>query len=404
MKLYLFLTNTIGGCSGGVTYVRNKLVWLQKRGWDVVVYDAGGQVSESVLFTELMRFLCNRNFELYYPPCFFTQRRRNAVVNRIANKHKYKSQVVVESNTINLALWGEMIASSLKAKHLIYLIQENLIIQTKEQFDYLNYKAKNKELFSINTQAYELLFSKYEEVKDADNHYWEASNASPILDIENERLNNIPRADINISHFGRKKDYFHYMINEVKSFAESHPKTQINFLLLGIESFKKNGYVFSDNLNIIPLGNMNPVPSLFYKISNVVIATAGCASMSFKYGAKVISMDTSECKPLGVMGFTTLDRTYRTVGNNNNKDLSVLLEELLIKDLYKGEPPMRLPAPQKSYDYQNSFATMPPSQYYNTTSVGAPKTLRDYRDWVMLRMGLVKLRTLLRYWAFRNSK
>ena len=399
--LYIFLTNTISGCSGGVVYVRNKLVWLKKQGWRVIVYDSGGQIREPILFPELKPFIHNHIYEFYYPPCYSSKFRRTSVLQRLTAGTRDEKTIVVESNTMELSEWGEFISQVIKAKHLVYLIQENLLINSKDQYQFMKYKANNNELFSINPQAYRLLFSRYEDVKDAEVHFWQAGNASPILEIENERIERLPPVDITISHFGRQKNYFKYMINEISLFANHHNNLKFNLLLLGIDSFRRKEYSLPNNLNVIPLGSINPIPCSFYSVSDVIVATAGCASMSFRYGATVISMDTSTDLPLGVMGFTTLDRTYRSKDNHNQKDLSVLLEEVLIERKYCGDPLMELPATGKKYDYHLSFALMSPAPYYNTLGIDAPCSINDYRDYFFLKLGLVKVRTMLRYLAFR---
>lgn len=402
-RLYVFLTNTLGGCSGGAVYVRNKVEWLQKEGWSVEVYDSGGQTRDEVLFKELKPFDKNHIYELYYHPSLFTRTRRETVINKISRCSCEASTIVIESNTIILAEWGEIIASKVKAKHLVYLIQENLVIQSENQYVFMKYKADYNELFSINPQAYKLLFSRFGEVSSPEDHYWQAGNASPIIDMAS-KIDSLPPADITISHFGRKKDYFNYMVREVSKFANVYPNKKIHLLLLGIEYFSNKEFDLSDNLLVFPLGSINPVPSSFYEVSDVIIATAGCASMSFRYGARVISMDTSNDIPLGILGWTTLDRTYRSSDNNNVKSLSELLKEVVVDKRFEGKAPMTIPATGRTYDYQIKFAKEEPSPYYDSLTVGTISSLGDFRDSIILKLGLVKFRTYLRYWAFRNSK
>ena len=402
-KLYIFLTNGMGGCSGGVVYVRNKLIWLKEQGWDVVVYDSGGQYPETIIFPELDFFNNNHIFELYYPPCYFTKKRIESVIQKIVCNVNDFDYTVIESNTIELSEWGELAAKRIKAKHLIYVIQENLIIYSKKQYEYLRYKGENNELFSINPLAYKLLFSHFQEIKDPEDHYWQACNASPILDIKNEVIDSLPSSDFTISHFGRKKDYFNYMINQLCSFSKRHADKNINVLLLGVEYFQEEEFNIPNNMKVFVLGRINPIPKSFYDVSDIVIATSGCASMSFRYGAKVISMDTSRDIPLGVMGYTTIDRAFRSEDNHNNKELMEVLEEIFFEGKFQGAPLLELPAPQKTYDYQLKFANMVPAPYYDTLLIDMPQSSREYRDFLLLKFGLIKVRTKLRYMAFRKS-
>lgn len=405
MNTYLFLTNTIGGYSGGAAYIRNKVCWLKDNGWEVNVFDATGQLYEKIRFDVLKPFKNNRIPELYYNPNDLSSQRRERVINRICGCVKASEKIVVESNLFNLSIWGELIAEKLKAKHIIYLIAENLVVLNESLYSFLKYKSNNSELFSINAKAYRLLFSSFENVEDEDDHWWTACNASPIVDIKNKKIDTIPPANITISHFGRYKDYFPYMLREINDFARTHQDKKINFLLLGLHNVKINQFIkCNKNLNIVQLGSMNTIPKSFYEKSDVVIAAAGCASMSFRYGAVVISMDVANDTPLGVLGYTTLDRTYRSSDNKNNDSLSSILEEILIKQTYKEIIREQLKTSNKGYEYQLTFASYPPSPYYYAKDVQTEWDKYGVKGIIMktlLKMGFVSLKTFIRHLSFQ---
>lgn len=400
MKYYIFLTNTIGGYSGGPAYIRNKMSWLKENGWDVNVFDSTGQEFEKVHLEDLKPYMHNRIEELYFNPNFLSTSRKKKVISKICQKVPKAENVVVESNLPILALWGEMIASMLNAKHIVFLIAENLIIKDLRLYNFLKYKSNNKELFSINAKAYKMLFSKFEDVSDEENHWWLADNATPIVDVPNKRLDSLPASDLTISHFGRYKDYFPYMIQEVDNFASQHQNLKINFVFLGSNKIKRKSV--SNNLTIIQLGSVSPIPKSFYDKSDVIIAAAGCASMSYNYGAVVISMDVSNNVPLGILGYTTLERTYRSNSNNNEESLSQILDNILIKRKYDGITPQPLLINKNKYDIQVQYAELPLHQYYDVKDIGMEGKVdfKSYVEKLMLKSGLVGLRTLIRHLSY----
>lgn len=61
MKTYIFLTNLLGGYSGGPSYVRNKKEWLERQGWKVFAYDSTGlgkRICSPIEFKE--QIICKR--------------------------------------------------------------------------------------------------------------------------------------------------------------------------------------------------------------------------------------------------------------------------------------------------------------------------------------------------------
>ena len=74
---YVFLTNSMGGYSGGPTYVRTKLKYLKEIGWEVLVFDSTGDTNAEIKMESFLDFKNNRYQELYYNPFWLRKSRRN---------------------------------------------------------------------------------------------------------------------------------------------------------------------------------------------------------------------------------------------------------------------------------------------------------------------------------------
>ena len=164
------LTNALGGLGGGQFYVRNKVLWLQEHGWDVFVYESSeGGRDVSIVIPELQQWADNNIPALFYPPSYHNHQIQEKVIKQVMGcvSKKYDT-IVVESNTIPLSLWGEMVASRLSARHIVFLIGECVKINTAGIYEFYKNKHRRNELFSINAQAYKNLFQDFCEIQDSD--------------------------------------------------------------------------------------------------------------------------------------------------------------------------------------------------------------------------------------------
>ena len=111
----------MGGYSGGPTYVRNKLLYLKEHGWDVIVFDSTGFANAKIQLHDLKCFENNRYQELFFNPFWLRKSRREKILSEIISKIRNDERIVIESNTVAMSLWGELIASRIGAKHLVYI-------------------------------------------------------------------------------------------------------------------------------------------------------------------------------------------------------------------------------------------------------------------------------------------
>lgn len=398
MKKYIFLTHSLGGLTGNPRYVSNKLDWLNKQGWEVIAFDSTGDSNAPIELENLKRFTKNRIKELFYYPSWFTTKNKNRVLKKISVSIGLADKIVIESNDMNLAIWGEQLAELLKAKHVIFLTGEHCHV-SEDDFDFFYKKYKRNELFSINVAAFKNLFSGYYDVKDGENHYWSALLGAKVEDVFDNEIENITRKDINIGHFGREKEYFPEMINEIAGFTNKHKNKSINILFLGIKtlSAKYQSVLKQPNVTIYTIGSKNPIPESFFKKVDVVIATSGCASLAYRCGYKVISMDVVNKRPLGVVGFTTKDTTYCSKQINDAPSLTDLIEQVIFDNRFIGDFPIQLQYDEHGFDYQIKSVLNQDDSYVDTSAIVGKVSKYDYILRPLVRVGLVNTVSFLRY-------
>ena len=403
MKKYVFLTFSITGLSGNPRYVNNKCRWLKQQGWEVLVFwhnDVKEVQLEHVMLFSGEEYIIH---ELGFYPSWFSKRKRDAIVNMCAKRIGSAGQIVIESNTLPLGAWGELFAEKLKAKHINFVTTEKVQIQNKSTFDYCYAKLKRNEFFTISEAAVNQIFSKFISLPNPKDYYWDAMMGVDVEEIPFPVFDNMQQADYVITHFGRTKGYFPYMVGEIKKFVTKYSDKKFNLFFLGqvnnLASIEKE--MEFPNVNIVFHPEVSIVPIQVFSKSDVVIGAAGCAWLSSNNGGKTISMDVKKNQPLGLLQYTTLDSNTCSGKYENNKSLSEWLQTLLIDKIVFER--MDMPNELHDFDYQMQFVTRPDGNYIDSTKMKEEKTAHD-KLWVaMSKMGLFKLVDWL-FYAKRKDK
>ena len=398
---YVFLSFSMGGLSGSPSYINNKVKWLKERGIETVAFDHFGSLNlkQKVVLEYLQPFQDNRIIELFFPPSYFTRHQRNKILDRLCTTIGASDNYVVESNSIRLALWGEMLSERLHAKHLLLFVGEHLSIKSEEEYHFLNFKLNRRELLTIKPQTVQNMFKGYRLIPDeeAQDYFFSASMGVKPEDVPMTELDNLPEADYKILSFGRLKPYFDNMINGIIEFAQSHKTRSINFLIMGdvkLDSKLLHSLGSVSNLFVKFIPPKRPIPMVIFDYSDVVIATSGCANIAFKAGAKTISMDVNTCEPLGIMGYTTVNSVYSSNPKQPEYDVCDLLEDVLEKRLYDGEPSLVRKPSNKGFKFQFGLINDDRLYWQGVDSINLDKGFRLFIETVVLRCRGVQLTPL----------
>lgn len=395
---YVFLTYSMAGVTGAPSYVNNKVKWLNEKSVNTVVFDHYGslELRNKVVLDYLLPFKNNRFLELFFPPSYFTERQQQKVLERLVRTIGTADDYVVESNSPRLALWGELLSKELHAKHLILIIGEHVSIRNVEEFRFMEFKLNRKELFTIKPRTIQIFFKGYKSISDEDANdlFFGAAMGVRTEDVPMPELDHLPKSDYRILSFGRYKPYFHNMFEGVAEFAGKHSTKIINFLLMGdvFLSNKDVGFLKSvPNLNIIMIPSKRPVPQAVFDYSDVVIATSGCANLSYRAGAKTISMDVEYNQPLGIMGYNTIDSVYSTDRNHTHYDLCDLLDDVLVKHLFEGDHLLEKKPSGRGFDFQMRLINDDRSYWAYADKIVADGPLRRIGEIIVLRCGAIRL-------------
>ena len=316
---------------GGQNYVNSKVKYLEENVWHVVVFSIREFKDNRIVWNNLKKYSENIKSELGYLPEFFGEKRADKIVDwMISRIPKGIKNIIIESCTDVTAEWGERLAQKLNAKHWCFLLDERL--EEYDSKEFLYYKFKRGEVAGIHNDAMKKLFC-YENVEDFNKYVLVAANGGSVQDISSNVFDEIPKADWNIAYLGRDKAYVRNIVNGVYTFAKNHSQSNINFIIMGNINSANNIEV-PENINLINIGFLNPIPRKFFNIVDVVIAGAGCATLSAREKCMTIVADARTFLSDGVLGITASNSLFAMGKGENYEDT---LEKVLVKHLYYRE-------------------------------------------------------------------
>lgn len=340
MNTYIFFTHSIVNVGGAEIYLRNKCNYLEKEGWRTYIFS---YTQGEIIISDLKKYKTYIIPELFSPPMFFNKTQSNKVVEKIINNIEVNNShnIIIESNNLYIALWGELIAKTLNAKHLLFNLQENDRIKSKGLYDFLSFKFHRKELVGIGSKSLQLLFKPFFAVSSEQSYYLSAFCNNPVEDINVSSLNNEEfDEDYKIGSLGRlEKPYLKTAIEDIIDFTRKHQEFKFAVYFIGgcnkkskVDKIIEKKFRECPNVRLIISGYMYPIPLSLIREFDVFLCSAGSVRVTSNLGIPTISYCAIDLHPLGVFGYTTHNSAFRDKEHLVNG--SDLLDDILLKKLY----------------------------------------------------------------------
>lgn len=340
MKKYIILTGAIRNAGGAQLYTANKLSYMESLGWEPYAFF---HVAGDVKISYLNRFIDSHIPEIGRPIQSLKASVSKKIINNMASAIKAEGddEIIIESNSLSLAFWGEALANSLNAHHVMFPLEESFWNITKKEAEFFQFKLHRKEIMTSTEYRLRQIFQGY--YKAEYNQYLLGLRpyCSNVVDYTPIELpDSIHKSNsFKILSIGRlKKAYINPMLQEIKNFANNHNEAKIDLIMVGgdsdpsIEAAIKELYKDVDNVTLYLLGYIFPIPYDWIRISDVCIASSNSVLVSAEEGIPTIAVDGHDLKAIGVYGYTTNKKVFR--GEEPPLQISMLLEEILIKKKY----------------------------------------------------------------------
>lgn len=400
MKSYIFLTPNIFNVGGAQMYLKYKSEWLTEKGYKVIIISSK---KGKYMINGLEKFKGFVVEGLYFYPHWFYKRKRKRIEKILLNIiGDNTEEMIIESTSITVSVWGEIIAKYYNAKHLLYSLQENNEVFDPEILNFLKFKNIRRELAGINPQSIPQIF-KY---KSINGPCLKAYSLNIPEDYDYFLVNEIAKADYTIASIGRlDKPFVMPLIKEIISFAQMHDDKYFNFLMIGgserneiVKTLEKMVRKTS-NVRMYITGFIYPIPLKLLQLPDVFISSSGACRVSSQQNKITVSIDSHDHKPIGIIGITTKNSIFRD--DEPEVELSVLLKEILFDKKY--HPTMINDDKPLSYvDYTDHLEFINKSdtsrEYFNFEMV---QSMNRYKRLILNFLGQRKYLKLLYYKNFK---
>ena len=327
---------------GAQMYIRNKVVWLRKQGWDVDVISVH---KGNIIISELKEFNTFIS-EMQFPVYLFSEKRKNKILTKLVEKIRPNDfyEIIIESTCIGITTWAEVIAKKIGAKHLVYLLQEMNVVDNIQLQEYFKFKHKRKELVSITDHSLKQMFEGFYPIPSELSYTLPAYCNNVVEDIDSQFLYQIDweRYDYKVGCLSRiDKPYIMTAVTNFAKFAQCHNNKR--FLLFMIGGAPENSQyadnirkVFDNigNVELVISGYIFPVPAKLLECFDAFFSSAGSCWPCMRSGVPTISIDGNDFMPTGIMKHTTLHSLFR--GDDEPAlDYQRIFEEVIINKKYK---------------------------------------------------------------------
>lgn len=337
-KKYVFMIPSLSNMGGAQMYVRNKYLYLIDNGWDVIIIS--GQCS-NVVINELRKFdYCFS--EIKYYKYFYSKRKQKKIVDKIVDiiNPGFNEDIVVESSTLRVSTWGESVAKELKAKHLIYLLQETNSFNNSYLLEFLKFKHKRRELAGISKSSLQKLFEPFFQLSSEESYYLSARCSNVEADVDSPYIQQIDKSQYDFIVGGLSRLEKEFVMSAIDDFYQyASENKQFKFLLLWIGDAPK-GSVIPDliirkmqalpNVKFIMTGYLYPVPTRLLELCDVFISSAGSAWVCERSGVPTIIYDAHNFRPMGILGRTVKHTLYREE-TDHIQEFNQLMDDILIE-------------------------------------------------------------------------
>lgn len=312
------VTPRVSGMGGAQLYALRRVQFLKEKG-----------IRALLLVSDHSNFMLQDKFhnvtilvhtELSKPVFCYSYARLKEIIETIYRElQSYQHNVIIESHTLRLSIWGELLAERSKGKHLIYPLNETPV-------NYWEFRPIKK-FFIWKQDRIELVGASKPSLKIILGHYYLENKAvysnigydpSEIPSISNPEILSLFNTDsFKIGTISRlSKPYVEVLIQEVRWIAENNPSFRFTLIVAGddpdarILSKLKRKYPSTHNLSIVFPGYLNPLGQDFFQGLNVYIGMAtsviNCAALK----CAAITVDPLTKLSAGFFGLTSVDTMF----------------------------------------------------------------------------------------------
>ena len=404
-KTYVMIFGIANVVAGGPIYDCNKIRYLKEHGWTVNVLPTD---SGKVYIQPLEEYASVSFPFIQIQPYLFTKKELKKKLDLLVSYITISDEIIIETGTDYTALWGELLAKRLQAKHIIMFLDEKNSHVNQFTAPFYKFKYERNELASISMKSMKCIFGKYFELAEASRHILAAVCSNAVADIKSNLNEKIPEGDYVIGSIGRlDKPFVPKIIDAICEFAQRNPRKIVSVCLLGGAddlSISKIEETLGARKNIryFISGYIWPIPKDVFDKIDVFVSAAASSRASVNQRIPTIRVDVITYKPEGIL----IDAVNNISISSEKNDASIsdyLVEILENKKIYPINGVVELQDEwrwicqnlDKHMDFCNSSSSK--KEYYEVNKMwnGSIKEL--------IKKLLFRLVTVDRYYSIKES-
>ena len=301
---YVMMFGIANIVAGGPIYCCNKIRYMEEKGWTV-----------NVLPTDTGEIFI-KPLEKYKDICFpflltlpfrYTRKQLNLFLDLLVQNVTVSDNIIIETGTDYTALWGELLARKLSAKHVIIFLDEKNPRINEHNAPFYQFKYERGELAGISTEALKANFAQYFELKDVEQHYIGCYAVNSVADVEFEDTLDLKDYEYVIGSIGRlDKPYVSSIIEGICQFADYIAPSGLFVILIGgaddayVDAIVQQ-LITHENIRYYLTGYIWPIPSQLIKKANVYVSGAGSSLCSANLRVPTIDLDVYTGLPIGFL-------------------------------------------------------------------------------------------------------
>lgn len=315
-RRYIFLIYRAGGWGGVQFYIKAKSCWLAGLGYEVEVMYSEEENGGFLDGIESLR--CRHVKWLGRSPRSFSSRLLCSVLSQMAGEHAGDyMETTVESASLPLGLWGEMLARECGGRHILYMQSEKYVTPTRSMRKFLQHKYDQRLLYGISGDMMAAILPGI----DGDRTYLYATGNADVEPVsyagDTYSFHNLPKADLTLLTIGRfEKGITRAVIRGAAEYCRAGAGRRINILILGdaadaVLRDRVLGYgAGCRGLHVEHVGFVNPMPLDAFLKADLCICNSGCAVVASRH-LPVVTVDARDLKAIGILEEETMSLIHR---------------------------------------------------------------------------------------------
>ena len=313
---YLLITPSIANLGGAQLYILRRAKYLSENGYAVKIIVSTHNPQNFILENQFERIPVLFLKDLQKPFSLYSIKKLDRIIQNVKSFLSDVESGIIETSSLETAVWGELFAKTINWKHIIYLLADPKISQYifYPGYHFFEYKLNKRELYGTAEQTLPLIFGKPVE-KDKNlfvNVPFDTGELAE-LSVPPGAIRNIGKNSFVIGTICRlEKTYLKPFIDSCIYFAEKHKKKSITLIVAGgsekpklfnqLKDLYSNRSLNISNLIILFPGYIKVLGKDFFNALDVFVGMGTASINAISQSCATLNIDpiTNQCS--GIFG------------------------------------------------------------------------------------------------------